>query len=42
LHRAGWTNTKIADEMGMNEKTVWYYINKARKETQDEGNNSNG
>ena len=42
LHRAGWTNAKIADEMGMNEKTVWYYINKARKETQDEGNNSNG
>ena len=42
LHRAGWTNTKIADEMGMNEKTVWYYINKARKETQNEGNNSNG
>ena len=42
LHGAGWTNAKIADEMGMNEKTVWYYINKARKETQNEGNNSNG
>lgn len=35
LHRAGWTNKAIAEEMRMNEKTVWYYIDKARKERQD-------
>lgn len=31
LHNAGWTNKAIAEEMKMNEKTVWYYIDKARK-----------
>lgn len=36
LHNAGWSNVKIADEMKMNVKTVWYYIDKARKGTQDE------
>lgn len=35
LHKAGWSNVKIADELGMNEKTVWYYVDKARKESQD-------
>lgn len=35
LHEAGWTNKAIAEEMRMNEKTVWYYIDKARKEGQD-------
>ena len=36
LHNARWTNKSIAEEMKMNEKTVWYYIDKARKGTQDE------
>lgn len=35
LHNAGWSNVKIAEELGMNEKTVWYYVSKARKEEQD-------
>lgn len=35
LHNAGWTNKAIAEEMKMNEKTVWYYIDKARREKKD-------
>lgn len=36
LHNAGWTNKAIAEEMKMSEKSVWYYIDKAKKGKTDE------
>lgn len=29
LHRAGWSASKIADEMGLSDKQVYYYLKKA-------------
>lgn len=39
LHDAGWSNSKIADEMGMTKtgvsRAIWYYKNKIQGEEED-------
>ena len=36
LHRAGWSNLKIADEMGVSAATISYHLKKMEGEVQDE------
>ena len=37
LHRAGWSNLKIADEMGVCPATICYHLKRMKDEVQDEG-----
>lgn len=36
LHRAGWSNLKIADEMGVSGATIGYHLKRMESEVQDE------
>lgn len=36
LHRAGWPNNKIADEMGVSAATICYHLKKMKSEVQDD------
>lgn len=38
LHRAGWSNIKIADEMGVTAATIGYHLKRMESEVQDESN----
>jgi hypothetical protein len=44
LHHAGWSNSKIADEMGMTKsgvyRAIWYYKNRIQGESEEGGDSS--
>lgn len=41
LHKAGWRNVKIAEELGVSDVTVGNYLRKM-KEKQNDGHKTNG
>lgn len=36
LHNAGWSNRKIADEMGCSEGTIWYFLKKMENQIKED------